>query len=155
MQFKITVIALGRKNEALDEEALRYQRLIRPYATLSMVHIKPPVFPDMRVNEIILREGKLLQSKWPRASYPVALSEEGRSITSVGFAQWLSSHMQNYRHIVFTIGGAYGLSPLLKQHCGDVLSLSPMTFPHKLCAVVLAEQLYRAFTILHHHPYHK
>jgi 23S rRNA (pseudouridine1915-N3)-methyltransferase len=120
-----------------------------------MVLIKPPAASDMRAEDLVLREGKLLQSKWPPASYPVALSEEGKTMDSAVFSRWISSHVQSHRRLCFTIGGAHGLSPALKKECRDVLSLSPMTLPHKLCAVVLAEQLYRAFTILHHHPYHK
>ena len=155
MQFTITVVSLGKKNEALDEEVARYQRLIRPYAAFSFLVMKPPVTSEMPIGEMILREGKLLRSKWPSGAYPVALSEEGGAMTSADFSQWLSSRLRNRRHLVFTIGGAYGLSPDLKRECRDVLSLSPLTFPHRLCMVILAEQLYRAFTILHHHPYHK
>jgi 23S rRNA (pseudouridine1915-N3)-methyltransferase len=155
MQFAITIISMGRRNDALDGEALRYQQLLRPYASLSTVLVKPSGASEMKVEDMLLREGKLLQSKWPPGSFPVALSEEGRSMTSVGFSQWLYSHLQSYRHVSFTIGSAFGLSPLLKRQCRDVLSLSPLTLPHKLCMVVLIEQVYRAFTILHHHPYHK
>jgi 23S rRNA (pseudouridine1915-N3)-methyltransferase len=155
MQFALSVISMGRKNDVLDEEVLRYQRMLRPYASLSLVLVKPPGYSEMRVDELLLKEGMLLQSKWPPASYPIALSEEGRALTSVGFSRLLSSYLQISRHIAFTIGGAHGLSPLLKRECKGVLSLSPMTLPHKLCVVVLVEQIYRAFTILHNHPYHK
>jgi 23S rRNA (pseudouridine1915-N3)-methyltransferase len=151
----ITIVSLGKKNDVLDEEVARYRRLIGPYASLSVVLVKPPGFSEMRHEDALVKEGKLLQSKWPEPSFPVALSEEGRSMTSVVFSRWLSSLLQSQRHIVFTIGGAFGLSPLIKGQCRDVLSLSAMTLPHKLCALVLVEQLYRAFTILHHHPYHK
>jgi 23S rRNA (pseudouridine1915-N3)-methyltransferase len=155
MHYTITVVSLGKKNEPLDVELARYQRLLRPYATLSLVLIKPPVASEMPLCDMLGREGNLLRSKWPSAAYPVALSEEGRSMTSAVFSQWLSSILQKNRHIVFTIGGAYGLSRELKKESRDILSLSPMTLPHRLCMVVLAEQIYRAFTILHHHPYHK
>ncbi len=155
MQYSLTIVALGRKNDALDQEVERYQRLIRPYASLSMVLVKPPGIAEISVEELQLKEGKLLRSKWPAASYPVALSEEGRSMTSAAFSRWMSSLLQIHRNLSFTIGGAHGLSPALKRECREVVSLSPLTLPHKLCAVVLVEQLYRAFTILHHHPYHK
>jgi 23S rRNA (pseudouridine1915-N3)-methyltransferase len=155
MQFTITVISLGKKSEVIDEEIARYQRLISPYAALGLVLLKPPPPSETPVGEMILREGKLLRSKWPEAAYPVALSDEGKTMTSVCFSQWLSSRLQKNRHMVFTIGGAFGLSPDVKKECRDVLSLSPMTFPHRLCMVILVEQLYRAFTILRHHPYHK
>jgi 23S rRNA (pseudouridine1915-N3)-methyltransferase len=155
MNYALTIVSLGRKNDALDQEVERYQRMIRPYASLSLVLVKPPGVSDMRTDDLVLKEGKLLQSKWPQASCPVALSEEGRTMTSAIFSRWLSSLLQRNRHLSFIIGGAHGLSPAVKRECREVLSLSPLTLPHKLCALVLAEQLYRAFTILHHHPYHK
>jgi 23S rRNA (pseudouridine1915-N3)-methyltransferase len=155
MQFAITIVAIGKRSDVLDEEITRYQRLLRPYAALSMVLLKPPCASEMPLGDMLLREGSLLQTKWPPQAYPVALSEEGRLMTSAVFSQWLSSQLQKKKRIVFTIGGAYGLSPQLKKECRDVLSLSPMTLPHRLCMVVLVEQIYRAFTILHHHPYHK
>jgi len=155
MQFPVTIVSIGRKNDILDEEIARYHRLLRPYASFSMVLLKPPCAPEMPIKEMLVKEGKLLQAKWPAVAYPVALSEEGRSMSSVGFSQWFSGKLQKSRHIVFTIGGAYGLSPQLKEQCEEIVSLSPMTLPHKLCMVVLTEQIYRAFTILHHHPYHK
>jgi 23S rRNA (pseudouridine1915-N3)-methyltransferase len=155
MQYTITVVSLGKKNEALDEEIARYERLLRPWASLSLVLIKPSSAMEMPLRDMLLREGNLLRSKWPSAAYPVALSEEGRSMTSAVFSRWLLSLLQTNRNVVFTIGGAYGLSPELKKESRDLLSLSPLTFPHRLCMLVLVEQIYRAFTIFHHHPYHK
>ena len=155
MQCAITIVAIGKKNEVLDEEITRYQRLLRPYAALSVVLLKSPCASEMPLGDMLLREGNLLQTKWTPQAFPVALSEEGRLMTSAGFSQWLSTQFQKNKHIVFTIGGAYGLSPQLKKKCRDVVCLSPMTLPHRLCMVVLVEQVYRAFTILHHHPYHK
>jgi 23S rRNA (pseudouridine1915-N3)-methyltransferase len=155
MQFAVTIVSIGRKNDILDEEIARYHRLLRPYASLSIILLKPPCAPEMPLKEQLIKEGKLLQSKWPPMAYSVALSEEGKSMTSVGFSQWLSGKLSKNRPLIFTIGGAYGLSPQLKEQCKELVSLSPMTLPHKLCMVVLTEQIYRAFTILHHHPYHK
>ncbi len=155
MPLSITIVALGKKNAMLDEETGRYAGLLRPYCSIRIVMAKPPAASDAPRQERREREGKLLQSKWPAGSYPVALSEEGRLMNSLQFSQWLDGlRMRHYRP-VFTIGGAYGLPPFLKRACKEVISLSPLTLPHKLCMVVLVEQLYRAFTILHHHPYSK
>jgi 23S rRNA (pseudouridine1915-N3)-methyltransferase len=156
MRFTFSIIAIGKKNDTLDKEVLRYQELIGPFATITPVLLKPPggaLGADEK--DLIVREGELLQSKWPPGALTVALSEEGTSRTSKEFSRWLFSHLQTNRRIVFTIGGAYGLSPDVKRQCKEVVSLSPMTLPHKLCMLVLIEQIYRAFTILHHHPYHK
>ena len=92
---------------------------------------------------------------WPDPSYPIALSEEGKSFTSASFAEWLAKRRIQRVPLVITVGGAYGLAPKLKQECREILSLSPLTFPHRLCYHILLEQLYRACTILENHPYHK
>jgi Uncharacterized conserved protein len=151
----ITIVALGKKNSVLDGEVDRYIKLLGPFATVNIVLVKPLQMPENQDKERIAREGKILQTKWPPGSYAVALSEEGRSMTSFKFSQWLGGLREREKRLTFTIGGAYGLSSGLKQQCKETISLSPMTLPHKLCMVVLIEQIYRAFTILQHHPYHK
>jgi 23S rRNA (pseudouridine1915-N3)-methyltransferase len=155
MKFAITIVSIGKKNDLLDKEVLRYMKLLSPFASMNSLLIKPLSASENQERDLQIREGKLLQSKWPPESYPVALSEEGKPMTSIGFSRWLYSHLQSNRKMTFTIGGAYGLSLDVKRQCKEVVSLSSLTLPHKLCMVVLIEQIYRAFTILHHHPYHK
>ncbi|HAJ79150.1 MAG TPA: hypothetical protein DCO75_05205, partial [Fibrobacteres bacterium] len=82
-------------------------------------------------------------------------SEEGKLMESLRFATWIESFLTSHRSPVFNIGGAFGLSSNIKKECKEIISLSPLTLPHKLCMLVLIEQIYRAFTILHNHPYHK
>jgi 23S rRNA (pseudouridine1915-N3)-methyltransferase len=154
MPFLITIVSLGKRNSAIDEEAERYVGLIRPYSEVKNVVIRPPVHESVDRSRLV-HEGRLLKEKWPKGSSPVALSEDGRLMNSVKFAQWIERLMTNCKQPVFNIGGAYGLSSEIKNECADVISLSPMTMPHKLCMIVLLEQIYRAFTILNHHPYHK
>lgn len=154
MSFTITIVALGRKNATLDEETDRYVSFIKPYATVRVLLVKPPPI-DSSDNGKIIMEGRLLQSKWPTGSYPVALSEEGKLMESLRFATWIESFLTSHRSPVFNIGGAFGLSSNIKKECKEIISLSPLTLPHKLCMLVLIEQIYRAFTILHNHPYHK
>jgi 23S rRNA (pseudouridine1915-N3)-methyltransferase len=155
VSFSITIVAMGKKHAALDEEAQRYALLMRPYASARILTIKSPAPAEAPLKDALDKEGKALLSQWPAAAYPIALSEEGKAMKSVQFSQWLHGLIERQRGLVFTIGGAYGLSPAVKNKCKEVISLSPLTLPHKLCLAVLLEQLYRAFTILHHHPYHK
>ena len=96
-----------------------------------------------------------MSGKWPKRCYPVALAEEGARYNSRSFARWLSERTAAALPLVFNIGGAYGLPETLKERCRETISLSSMTLPHRLCAVILIEQLYRACTILKGHPYHK
>jgi 23S rRNA (pseudouridine1915-N3)-methyltransferase len=85
----------------------------------------------------------------------VLLDSRGRSMTSEAFAAWLGARRDNgAQHIVFAIGPADGWSDPARQRANLLLSLGPMTLAHSLARLVLAEQLYRAFTILTGHPYH-
>jgi 23S rRNA (pseudouridine1915-N3)-methyltransferase len=85
----------------------------------------------------------------------VLLDSRGRSMSSEAFAAWLARQRdQGWSTLVFGIGPASGWSDAARTQAGHLLSLGPMTLPHQLAAVVLAEQLYRAFTIIEGHPYH-
>jgi 23S rRNA (pseudouridine1915-N3)-methyltransferase len=85
----------------------------------------------------------------------VALDERGREFTTAELARWLAAQRQDGRDIAFLIGGADGLAAAAKSGAELPLRLSAMTLPHGLARVLLAEQLYRASSILHNHPYHR
>ena len=93
----------------------------------------------------------MLSPDWER----VVLDERGAALSSMQLAQRLQSWMAKGRDVAFIIGGADGLEPSLKTKATLTLSLSPMTLPHGLVRVFLAEQLYRAISILYCHPYHR
>ena len=76
-------------------------------------------------------------------------------MNSLTFSSWLQHIMQTEKNLVLTIGSAHGLSADYKKQCKQIISLTPLTLPHKLCLLVLVEQLYRACTIQSGHPYHK
>ena len=85
----------------------------------------------------------------------MALDERGREFTTQQLARWLDARRQDGRDIAFMIGGADGLAPELKSAAELLLRLSAMTLPHGLARVLLAEQLYRALSIIGGHPYHR
>jgi 23S rRNA (pseudouridine1915-N3)-methyltransferase len=87
--------------------------------------------------------------------YLVALGEHGKSLTTVDLARWLSQRLQDGRDLCFVIGGADGVGPEILAQAALRWSLSPLTFPHAMVRVILAEQLYRAHSVLHNHPYHR
>lgn len=84
----------------------------------------------------------------------VALSEWGKRHTSVKFSEWLCQLLERSPRIIFLIAGAEGFSEEVLRVCHDKLSLSELTFPHKIARILLVEQLYRAQTIRTGHPYH-
>ena len=87
--------------------------------------------------------------------YVVALDEHGKSLTTVDLAKWLSQRQQDGRNLSFVIGGPDGLGPEILKKAALRWSLSALTFPHAMVRVILAEQLYRAHSVLQNHPYHR
>jgi 23S rRNA (pseudouridine1915-N3)-methyltransferase len=87
--------------------------------------------------------------------YVVALELTGRAMTTVELARWLETRLASGRDLAFVIGGPDGLAPELLKRADFRWSLSPLTWPHGLVRVMLAEQLYRAQSILKGHPYHR
>lgn len=90
------------------------------------------------------------------APYPVLLDETGKSLSSADFARWLAGFRdQGLPAITFAIGGADGFTPADRSHAKAQLAFGPQTWPHLLVRPMLAEQLFRAMTILANHPYHR
>ena len=87
--------------------------------------------------------------------YVVALDEHGKSLTTVELAKWLAQRQQDGRNLSFVIGGPDGLGPEILKKAQLRWSLSALTFPHAMVRVILAEQLYRAHSVLQNHPYHR
>jgi len=87
--------------------------------------------------------------------YLVALDEHGKSRTTLELAKWLGERLQDGRPLSFAIGGPDGLGPEILKKASFRWSLSALTFPHAMVRVMLAEQLYRAHSVLQNHPYHR
>ena len=101
------------------------------------------------------REAALILKHIEGTDRVVLLDEHGSEHTSVGFANYLQKQMNSgIRNLAFVVGGAYGFAPEVYDAASDKLSLSQMTFNHQMVRLFFVEQLYRAFTILNHEPYH-
>jgi 23S rRNA (pseudouridine1915-N3)-methyltransferase len=100
-------------------------------------------------------EGQALLAAVPPQALRVALDEQGEVVDTRGLAERLARWQQSGRDVALMIGGASGLDPALRDQADWVWSLSPLTFPHMLVRVLVAEQLYRAWSLLHNHPYHR
>ena len=151
--MRLTVACVGRARGG-PEIALfeRYVgRLPWPVA-LAEVEERRKLPPGRRIE----REAELLLGAVPNGALIVALDETGRTLTSPAFAKQIDRWRQDgVRDVAFLIGGADGLGEGVRRRADLVLALSAMTLPHMLVRPVLAEQLYRAYTILTGHPYHK
>ncbi len=102
------------------------------------------------------REGQRLLKAAPAEAVVVALDEGGKALTSKALAEAIGRWRDDrVKALAFILGGADGLAPKVLERADLVLSLGPMTWPHMLARAMLAEQLYRAATILSGHPYHR
>lgn len=146
------VIAVGRaQDEHLTALWSRYAGRSKPPLELRVVEDKRRTAPDGK-----LREARLLLDAVPDGAIVVALDERGELLDSPGFARKLGGWRdQGKGQVAFLIGGADGLHESVLARAQLVLSFGRMTWPHQLARIMLAEQLYRAETILAGHPYHR
>jgi 23S rRNA (pseudouridine1915-N3)-methyltransferase len=142
---RISIIAVGKiKQAGLRAELDDYLGRIRRYASCDEIELK-----DGSDAELQQRFAKAI----PKRAHTIALEVEGRSLSSQGLAELVQRGELAATPLVFLIGGAYGLPAAVSSAAHTRLSLSAMTLPHRLARVVLAEQVYRAFTILRNEPY--
>lgn len=107
------------------------------------------------VKRVIEEEGRTLLSQLPATAYTVALDVDGQSWTTEQLAAMLRGWLQDGQDIALLVGGPEGLSDECKQRARQLWSLSPLTLPHPLVRVVVAEAFYRAWSVLQNHPYHR
>ena len=145
MPLKIVIVAVGKlKSSGLRGEVDDYLGRIRRYASCDEIELK-----DEGERALVARFGKHV----PERAVRIALEVEGTSYDSRGLARLLGDHEQRGSSLAFLIGGAYGLPKAISAEATHRLSLSKLTLPHRFARVVLAEQLYRSFTILRGEPY--
>ena len=155
--MRLTVLAVGHKAPGWVQEGFNeYARRMPPEARLELVELKPEERgPGRGVDRARVLEGERILAAVPHGATLVALDERGKSVSTQGLSVMLADWMRDGSHPVFVIGGADGLADAVKSRAARMLSLSELTLPHALVRVVLAEQLYRAWTILARHPYHR
>ena len=159
--MKISVLAVGKVKEAFYREAIaEFEKRLGRYAKLEIIEIADEKTPEsasfQEELQIKEKEGQRLQKYLKEDAYVIALAIEGKQMDSVAFSEKINQlGIQGVSHIQFIIGGSLGLSPKLLEQADFKLSFSKMTFPHQLMRVILLEQIYRGFRILHHEPYHK
>jgi 23S rRNA (pseudouridine1915-N3)-methyltransferase len=123
---------------------------------LSLVEIEPGARGAGRtLRQAIESEAQKLSSALRKNDYVIALDEHGVELTTRELSDWLAARMQDGRDLAFLIGGPDGLAKEVLERADFKWALSRLTFPHALVRVVLAEQLYRAHSVLTHHPYHR
>lgn len=131
------------------------QRLPRD-SPLELIEVKPERrSSSVSVERAMALEQSRIEAVAPPGCHRIVLDERGAEVTSAGFAQKLAQWRGSGRDVAMFIGGADGLTDRFRRSADLLLALSRMTLPHGLARVLLAEQLYRAISIMHNHPYHR
>ncbi len=159
--MKITILCVGKIKEKFFRGAIEeYTKRLSRYCKLEIIEVADEKTPDdagVGMERIILeKEGERLKKHLRDDAFVCALAIDGKQMDSVEFAAKIEAiGTGGGSHIIFLIGGSLGLSDGLRKRADLNLSFSAMTFPHQLMRVILLEQIYRGFRIIHHEPYHK
>ena len=157
----IKIIAVGRlKEKYLEDAAAEYRKRISAYSKLEVVRVPdekcPENISEKQAAAIRDKEGAAILKSIRDGEYVITLEIRGTGMSSEQFAAHLEQLAISGRSdITFVIGGSIGLSEAVIQRSDHHLSFSKMTFPHQLMYVILLEQIYRAYKIIRHEPYHK
>ena len=148
---------MGTRPPAWVREACAdYTRRLGPRLKLTLVEVEPgPRSAGQSPRKAIEAEARKLLTVLHPDEWVVALDERGQQMSTRELAAWLADRMREGRDLAFLIGGPDGFAAEVAARSDMSLSLSRLTLPHALARVVLTEQLYRAMTLLTHHPYHR
>jgi 23S rRNA (pseudouridine1915-N3)-methyltransferase len=157
MALRITALAIGSRMPGwVDAGVHSYQKRLPRQIEFNLKALGAPLrsaaadAPTRRK-----QEAEVLRNAIPAGARVIALDERGALWTSAELAEQLERWQRAAAPVVFLIGGADGLDASCRAQADQVWSLSPLTLPHALVRVVLAEQIYRAWTVLQGHPYHR
>lgn len=157
--MKFRVVAVGHRMPAwIDAGFNEYARRMPRGARIELIEIKPAMRAgsgEKSIRQWLAAEAGRIRAALPARGRTVVLDERGKALATVELARAIEGWMQDGRDVTFVIGGADGTAMELKRESDLVLSVSALTLPHGLCRVVLAEQLYRAASLLAGHPYHR
>lgn len=159
--MKITLICVGKlKEKYLIKGVDEYTKRLGRYCNLEIIELPDEKTPDNagEALEAIIKkkEGERILKSLKDGSYAIALAIEGRMLSSEELAQRIETlGVSGTSHISFIIGGSLGLSNEVLNRANARLSFSKMTFPHQMMRMILLEQIYRAYRINNHQPYHK
>jgi 23S rRNA (pseudouridine1915-N3)-methyltransferase len=156
--MKVTALVVGRAGALLKDAIVEYETRARRYWKFDVIEVASggaggaKAHPD----RVIAAEEALLLARLPERAQIVALTRTGRGMSSLDLARYLQDHaLHSTAEVCFVIGGAFGLGTGILDRADKQWSLSEATLPHEMARLVLAEQLYRAGTIVRNEPYHK
>lgn len=157
---QITLISIGTLKEAYLKDAVsEYKKRLSQYARVDEVNLKEVEIKNeddkTEIKKALDTEGEKILSSIPKDSYKIALCVEGKEYDSPALAEVIKTASDAKGRIALIIGSSHGLSDSVKGAADLRLSVSRLTFPHKLMRPILLEAVYRSFTIIHKKRYHK
>ena len=133
-----------------------FSKRMPPELQLDLIEVTPSIRNKATpTKKNIKEEGERIQSAIPAISKLIILDEKGKKFSSINLSKKMQDWLPQGQDIAIIIGGADGIDPIIKQQADETWSLSSLTMPHALVRVFIAEQLYRAWSILKGHPYHR
>lgn len=157
--MKFLVVAAGHRMPAwIDAGFNEYARRMPRESRIELIEVKPAARSGTGAKSMqqwLAAEAERIRTALPKRCFKVVLDERGKALATMDIARRVERWKQDGEDVAFVIGGADGTARELQQEADLLLSLSPLTLPHGLCRVMLAEQLYRAVSLLAHHPYHR
>lgn len=157
----ITLVTVGKIKEKFFRDAVEeYQKRLSRYCRLAIIEVADEKTPDnaseLMEEQIRQKEAERILKHIKEDSYCIALAIDGKKYDSVQFSKHLEKlALTGKSSIVFVVGGSLGLHECVLRRANEALSFSDMTFPHQLMRVILLEQIYRCYRIMHGEPYHK
>ena len=154
--MRVVIAAVGKpRDRHLAAAISEYETRAARYWPLDVVEVREASGRGTPAEQVRDKEGERLLERLPGAAAIVLCDEKGDRLTSAQFSELVAGARDRARDIAFVIGGAYGLSEPLRARASRAIQLAPFTLPHEMARLVLAEQLYRAGTIVRGEPYHK
>lgn len=155
--MKIAILSVGaRPPQWVQVGVQEYVKRMPPECRVELVEIPPAKrAKGIAADRIREQEGERILAAVPKGARVVALEVKGRGWSTEQLAGRLEDWQREGRDVALLVGGADGLAPVCRDRADELWSLSPLTLPHMLVRVLLAEQLYRAWSITRGHPYHK
>lgn len=155
--MQLIIAAVGHKMPGWIETGFgEYAKRMPPECRILLKEIKPVERSGSKTAETAMAlERSKIEAAIPKGARIIALDEHGKDVTSVQLSQHLIQWQQDGRDVAFIIGGADGLDPEFKSRADMLIRISSLTLPHGMVRVLLAEQLYRAWSITQNHPYHR
>jgi 23S rRNA (pseudouridine1915-N3)-methyltransferase len=154
--MKFIICAVGNKMPDWVTAGFReYTKRMPHEAVIELVEIKPEKRTGLKVEQLLDAEADRILAAIPSKRRLVAMDERGRQWSTAKLAASVTNWMREGGDTVFVIGGADGLAAAIKNSADEVVALSALTMPHALVRILLAEQLYRAVSLIKGHPYHR